>query len=182
MSIKSILVMFKGEGSVRKALDAALSNASSLGLFRATRRVSALDGFARTVVFAWDGSPMILRRRSGMQTPTPKRFRFERNAGGQGRDHGFIRISVPDAQCDHAEPAPFYATNKDLPADVREALPAVAQTLYREAYNHACGRRAAAVLRGLDRQHDESAKRAAWAAVRRLYVQRRRSWVRRKPS
>jgi len=57
-----------------------------------------------------------------------------------------------------------YATNADLPASVRGHLPAHAQDIYREAFNHAY-----AAHEG-DIRQEEAAHRIAWAAVKRSYV------------
>lgn len=57
-----------------------------------------------------------------------------------------------------------YATNHDLPAPVRHHLPARAQDIYREAFNHAWQTYHA------DSRHEEIAHRTAWAAVKRLFV------------
>ncbi len=53
-----------------------------------------------------------------------------------------------------------YKTKADLPASVRSNLPAHAQDIYKEAYNHALE----------EYGHDESrAHRVAWGAVERKY-------------
>jgi len=57
-----------------------------------------------------------------------------------------------------------YATNADLPASVRGHLPAHAQDIYREAFNHAYAAHEA------DIRQEEAAHRIAWAAVKRSYV------------
>jgi len=57
-----------------------------------------------------------------------------------------------------------YATNTDLPPSVRTHLPAHAQDVYREAFNHAW-----AAHQG-DVRQEEAAHRIAWAAVKRSYV------------
>jgi cation transport regulator len=57
-----------------------------------------------------------------------------------------------------------YPTNDDLPASVRSHLPPHAQDIYREAFNHAFAAHA-----DEDRQ-EEAARRIAWAAVKRSYV------------
>ncbi len=60
-----------------------------------------------------------------------------------------------------------YTANEDLPPSVRGHLPAHAQDIYREAFNHAW-----------ERYGDEpTAHRVAWAAVKRLYVKRPDGWV-----
>jgi cation transport regulator len=57
-----------------------------------------------------------------------------------------------------------YATNSQLPERVREILPHHAQDIYRAAFNSAFEHY------GADRE--AIAHRIAWAAVKRLYVQR----------
>jgi cation transport regulator len=57
-----------------------------------------------------------------------------------------------------------YATNEDLPAPVRRALPHHAQDIYRAAFNNAFARYGA--------EREAVARRIAWAAVKRRYVQR----------
>lgn len=64
-----------------------------------------------------------------------------------------------------------YRQNSDLPAPVRNHLPAHAQDIYREAFNHAF-----AVHSGDPRQ-EESAHRIAWAAVKRRYAKVGDAWV-----
>jgi len=68
-----------------------------------------------------------------------------------------------------------YATNTDLPPSVRTHLPAHAQDIYREAFNHAW-----AAHQG-DVRQEEAAHRIAWAAVKRSYVKRGDSWAPRLP-
>jgi cation transport regulator len=67
-----------------------------------------------------------------------------------------------------------YATNADLPASVRGHLPAHAQDIYREAFNHAF----AAHIREPD--HEARAHRIAWAAVKRSYEKIGEEWVSRR--
>jgi cation transport regulator len=57
-----------------------------------------------------------------------------------------------------------YATNSDLPPRVRKVLPHQAQDIYRGAFNSAYERYGA--------EHEATAHRIAWAAVKRSYVQR----------
>jgi cation transport regulator len=64
-----------------------------------------------------------------------------------------------------------YRSNDDLPVPVRHHLPAHAQDIYREAFNHAF-----ASHRGDPRQ-EEIAHRTAWAAVKRSYVKVGDDWV-----
>lgn len=64
-----------------------------------------------------------------------------------------------------------YRTNADLPASVRSHLPAHAQDIYREAFNHAFASHAG------DPRQEEIAHRTAWAAVKRSYVKIGTEWV-----
>jgi cation transport regulator len=64
-----------------------------------------------------------------------------------------------------------YQTNADLPDNVRLHLPAHAQDIYREAFNHSFSR-----YEGNPRR-EEIAHRVAWAAVKRSYAKTGGSWV-----
>ena len=64
-----------------------------------------------------------------------------------------------------------YRTNADLPASVRDHLPAHAQDIYRAAFNHAFAAHAG------DIRQEEIAHRTAWAAVKRSYVKDGDRWV-----
>ena len=64
-----------------------------------------------------------------------------------------------------------YPSNADLPPAVAEHLPDHAQSIYREAFNHAF-----AAHEGDPRQ-EEAAHRIAWGAVKRSYVKVGRDWV-----
>jgi len=64
-----------------------------------------------------------------------------------------------------------YAANIDLPASVRNHLPAHAQDIYRAAFNNAY-----AAHEGDPRQ-EEAAHRIAWAAVEKRYVKTDGVWV-----
>jgi cation transport regulator len=68
-----------------------------------------------------------------------------------------------------------YATNDELPPSVRNHLPEHAQSIYREAFNHAF-----AAHQG-DVRQEEAAHRIAWAAVKRSYVKVGPSWEPRLP-
>ena len=59
-----------------------------------------------------------------------------------------------------------YRSNSDLPPGVRGHLPAHAQDIYRAAFNNAWGR-----------YGEASARRAAWAAVKRKYRKEGGSWT-----
>jgi len=63
-----------------------------------------------------------------------------------------------------------YRVNDDLPPSVRNHLPARAQDIFREAFNHAF-----AAHEGDPRQ-EEAAFRIAWAAVKRRYEKIGDSW------
>ena len=67
-----------------------------------------------------------------------------------------------------------YASNESLPPSVRTHLPAHAQDIYREAFNHAWAAHA-----GEGRQ-EEAAHRIVWAAVKRSYVKLGNDWVARR--
>lgn len=56
-----------------------------------------------------------------------------------------------------------YASNDKLPPAIRSHLPARAQDLYREAFNHAW------VTYALSARREEIAHRVAWAAVKRQF-------------
>lgn len=63
-----------------------------------------------------------------------------------------------------------YRRVTDLPAAVRAALPAGAQKIYREAFNHAWKEYAARADR------EALAHRVAWAAVKKKYSKDSGSW------
>jgi cation transport regulator len=64
-----------------------------------------------------------------------------------------------------------YRTNSDLPVPVQKHLPAAAQTIYRESFNHAWQ------TYRKDPRQEEIAHRVAWAAVKRSYRKIGESWV-----
>jgi cation transport regulator len=64
-----------------------------------------------------------------------------------------------------------YETNDDLPAAVRNHLPLHAQSIYREAFNHAW------VAHRGDPRQEEAAHRIAWAAIKRSYRKIGTQWV-----
>ena len=63
-----------------------------------------------------------------------------------------------------------YRVNTDLPERVRGHLPPDAQTIYREAFNHAW-------LQHARDPQEEIAHRVAWAAVKRRYEKWGSEWV-----
>jgi cation transport regulator len=64
-----------------------------------------------------------------------------------------------------------YTSNTELPDGVRQHLPGPAQTIYREAFNHAW------VTYAGDPRQEEIAHRVAWAAVKRKYQKIGKDWV-----
>jgi cation transport regulator len=64
-----------------------------------------------------------------------------------------------------------YGANIELPAAVRIHLPAHAQDIYREAFNHAFAAHTG------DPRQEEAAHRIAWAAVKRRYIKAGGEWV-----
>ena len=64
-----------------------------------------------------------------------------------------------------------YRVNVDLPASVRDHLPAHAQDIFREAFN------AAYAAHEDDPRREEAAFRIAWAAVKRAYEKVGGTWV-----
>lgn len=64
-----------------------------------------------------------------------------------------------------------YAVNDDLPPAVRRALPPHAQSIYREAFNHAWAAHAG------QPSQEATAHRIAWSAVKRAYAKTRSGWV-----
>jgi len=67
-----------------------------------------------------------------------------------------------------------YRENSDLPPSVRNHLPEHAQSIYREAFNHAFAAHAG------DPRQEEAAHRIAWAAVKRSYEKIGDEWVQRR--
>ena len=67
-----------------------------------------------------------------------------------------------------------YVRNADLPSGVRNHLPAHAQNIYREAFNHAFAAHSG------DPRQEEAAHRIAWAAVERRYAKESGLWVERR--
>lgn len=61
-----------------------------------------------------------------------------------------------------------YLSNDELPEPVRNALPAHAQDIFREAFNHAWDQYGG---------REETAFRVAWAAVKKRYKKLGGEWV-----
>jgi cation transport regulator len=66
-----------------------------------------------------------------------------------------------------------YEVNADLSPSVRSHLPDPAQSIFREAFNHAYAAHAR------DPRQEEAAFRIAWAAVKRVYEKTGDEWVER---
>lgn len=66
-----------------------------------------------------------------------------------------------------------YDQNSELPESVRNHLPVHAQTIFREAFNHAFAAHSA------EPDCEQRAFRIAWSAVKRAYEKRDGEWVRR---
>ncbi len=64
-----------------------------------------------------------------------------------------------------------YRTNAELPPAVKKHLPAAAQSIYREAFNHAWK------TYGRDPRREEIAHRTAWAAVKKSFRKAGEMWV-----
>jgi cation transport regulator len=62
-----------------------------------------------------------------------------------------------------------YSSNDELPLGVRNKLPAKAQTIYREAYNHAYEFYKDPHKRREDRDLEGTAHSVAWSAVEKKY-------------
>ena len=62
-----------------------------------------------------------------------------------------------------------YKTNKDLPSSVTNHLPAHAQDIYREAFNHAYDEYKDPAKRKGKTSHEETAHKVAWSAVKKKY-------------
>jgi len=70
-----------------------------------------------------------------------------------------------------------YRTTGDLPARVRDHLPAHAQEIFLEAYNSAYAEYADPHRRRAGASLEETANRIAWAAVKRKYAKNGDSWT-----
>ena len=70
-----------------------------------------------------------------------------------------------------------YLNNADLPDRVRTHLPDHAQSIFREAFNHAYDRYADPEKRHFGGTREAAANRVAWAAVKRAYHKDGDQWV-----
>ncbi len=86
-------------------------------------------------------------------------------ARGREREQGWYG---PPTEKDRAVP---YASNADLPPSVADHLPEHAQSIYREAFNHAFAAHTG------DPRQEEAAHRIAWGAVKRSYVKVGSEWM-----
>ena len=69
-----------------------------------------------------------------------------------------------------------YKTNSDLPDSVKNHLPAHAQDIYREAFNHAHEEYKNAKDRRGDESLEEVAHKVAWSAVKKKYRKKSGKW------
>ena len=72
-----------------------------------------------------------------------------------------------------------YKTNRDLPENVTHVLPAHAQDIYREAFNHAWQEYANSEERRDDASREETAHKhkVAWSAVKKKYEKTGDTWT-----
>jgi len=70
-----------------------------------------------------------------------------------------------------------YRSNEDLPDGVKNNLPQHAQTIYREAFNHAWDEYEDPSKRRKGGSQEETAHRVAWAAVKEAYEKLGDKWV-----
>ena len=70
-----------------------------------------------------------------------------------------------------------YARNEDLPPGIRDRLPPHAQDIFRETFNHAWEQYANPAKRRLGGTQEETARRVAWAAVKKKYRNDGDQWV-----
>ena len=70
-----------------------------------------------------------------------------------------------------------YKTNRDLPENVIHVLPAHAQDIYREAFNHAWREYASSEERRDNASQEETAHKVAWAAVKKKYKKMGDKWT-----
>lgn len=72
-----------------------------------------------------------------------------------------------------------YDDLKELPKNVREALPEHAQTIYKEAFNNAWEQYKDPDERRGDQSREETAHRVAWSAVKEEYEKIDGEWKKR---
>ncbi len=71
-----------------------------------------------------------------------------------------------------------YKFKKDLPDSVREALPAHAETIYKEAFNNAWRQYKDPEKRRGGISREEVSHKIAWSAVKKVYKKVGDKWVR----
>lgn len=69
-----------------------------------------------------------------------------------------------------------YDSVKELPENVRDALPKEAQEIYKEAFNSAWDQYADAEDRRGDQSREETAHQIAWSAVKETYEKEDGEW------
>ena len=117
-----------------------------------------------------------------MEEVTNQEGAVSTSRGGQANELGLAPglMHLPHSRSAHRRNSQHpYLSNRDLPDDIQQALPFSLQTLYREAYNKAWNGYVMPLRRGFMVRHDEAAKRAAWALIKRKYVQTGSDCVRR---
>ena len=70
-----------------------------------------------------------------------------------------------------------YESNKELPENVRDVLPAHAKDIYRKAYNNAWDQYSEPENRKGDDSREEVAHKVAWSAVKQEYHKEGDDWV-----
>lgn len=69
-----------------------------------------------------------------------------------------------------------YTKVKELPENVRDALPKEAQEIYKEAFNSAWDQYDDAEDRRGDQSREETAHQIAWSAVKKVYEKENGEW------
>lgn len=70
-----------------------------------------------------------------------------------------------------------YQARSDLPDNVKNVLPAHAQDIYKEAFNHALDEYKDSESRRGDTSREETSHKVAWAAVKKKYEKSSDDWV-----
>jgi len=70
-----------------------------------------------------------------------------------------------------------YRSNEDLPPGVSNHLPPHAQNIFREAFNHAWAQYSNPEKRRLGGSRENTARRVAWAAVKKKYRKVGDEWI-----
>jgi cation transport regulator len=69
-----------------------------------------------------------------------------------------------------------YTKTSELPDSVKNVLPAHAQEIYKEAFNHAWDEYKDPGKRATKESREETAHKVAWAAVKKKYVKSGDKW------